>query len=409
MSIKDIISKVMESKVWKGRDVFEKLAFFCLLGFGFFSSQSIGFSQIFTGLALIFCFPALLRDEQKLFKNKFLFPILAFILLSFLCVVFSLDPGESLWNARNLLMLIVIPVTIVIIRDEADLRWMLFAIGSGAVVTSFWGLIQVITRTGRGDDGLRLTGILGHYMTAGGILMMVTVMMITVALFAKEKIYRQFAISFAAIAGIATLLTQSRNSYLGLAAALLFVLVKWRKGIIYLLPFILSLVVLLSPPMIRERMYKVVDLEDRSVQTRLYMAKTGMNIIADFPLFGAGLNQIENIYDRFKLPEDPGNVPHLHNNFLQIAAERGIPALLAWLAYIILLYRSLIRIYNNERSSEWLRIAAIGCMGAIIAMVIGGMFEYNFGDSEVLMHFLLVTSLPFGMIFKSRKKVEATE
>ncbi len=38
---------------------------------------------------------------------------------------------------------------------------------------------------------------------------------------------------------------------------------------------------------------------------------------------------------------------------------------------------------------------AMAALAAVVAMVAAGMFEYNFGDSEFLMLFLLLVTLPY--------------
>ena len=82
--------------------------------------------------------------------------------------------------------------------------------------------------------------------------------------------------------------------------------------------------------------------------------------------------------------------PHLHNVPLHIAAERGLPALFIWLGFLILVVRDLIRQMRVER------VRALGAAGlaAVVGMLIGGLFEYNFGDSEFLMLFLVLITLP---------------
>ena len=92
---------------------------------------------------------------------------------------------------------------------------------------------------------------------------------------------------------------------------------------------------------------------------------------------------------------DPGAVtqraPHLHNVPLQIAAERGLPALAAWLWFIVVLVRDL---WRKTRTSA-LRSLPTAALAAVVAMLAAGMFEYNFGDSEFLMIFLLLVTLPY--------------
>ena len=75
---------------------------------------------------------------------------------------------------------------------------------------------------------------------------------------------------------------------------------------------------------------------------------------------------------------------------MQIAAERGLPALAVWLCFIAMLSAGLIRRLKIPES-RFLAAAALSC---IIAMLAAGQFEYNFGDSEFLMLFLVLITLP---------------
>jgi len=83
--------------------------------------------------------------------------------------------------------------------------------------------------------------------------------------------------------------------------------------------------------------------------------------------------------------------PHLHNVPLQIAAERGVPALLVWLWFLGTLTVDLGRLFYSGRQ----RFLAAAGLAAVIAMLAAGFFEYNFGDSEFLMLFLVLVTLPF--------------
>jgi O-antigen ligase len=76
---------------------------------------------------------------------------------------------------------------------------------------------------------------------------------------------------------------------------------------------------------------------------------------------------------------------------LQIAAERGLPALAIWIAFVVLLAHGLFRLFRSEREPA---LAAAG-LAAIAGMLSAGLFEYNFGDSEFLMLFLVLVTLPF--------------
>jgi len=84
--------------------------------------------------------------------------------------------------------------------------------------------------------------------------------------------------------------------------------------------------------------------------------------------------------------------PHLHNDFLQVAAERGLPALAVWLWFITAVVRD-----NWQRfraSPRFERYLSAGGLAATAALLTAGLFEYNFGDSEVLMLFLILITVP---------------
>ena len=83
--------------------------------------------------------------------------------------------------------------------------------------------------------------------------------------------------------------------------------------------------------------------------------------------------------------------PHLHNVPLQIAAERGLPALGAWVWFVL---SAAVGLWQRFRADRSRYLAAAG-LGALAAMLAAGFFEYNFGDSEFLVTFLVLLTLPW--------------
>jgi O-antigen ligase len=76
---------------------------------------------------------------------------------------------------------------------------------------------------------------------------------------------------------------------------------------------------------------------------------------------------------------------------LQIAAERGLPALAVWLWFIVALCVAAFRLFRSQADN----VPPAAALAAIAAMLAAGLFEYNFGDSEFLMLFLVLVTLPF--------------
>ena len=128
-------------------------------------------------------------------------------------------------------------------------------------------------------------------------------------------------------------------------------------------------------------------------------------MVKDHPVFGVGPNMVEVVYPQYRVAEAVEQVnPHLHNVPMQIAAERGLPALALWVGFIGVFAHSLYERFRSGRA----RTTTTAAMAALVGMLAAGLFEYNFGDSEFLMLFLMLATLPFaGMASTSSDSAQA--
>ena len=111
------------------------------------------------------------------------------------------------------------------------------------------------------------------------------------------------------------------------------------------------------------------------------------------PLTGVGPDMLIQVYPGYRDSDAVNQLnPHVHNVPLQIAVERGLPALAIWLWFIVTLLRDFLRLRKHD---PFLPNAGIACVAAMLA---AGMFEHNFGDSEFLMLFLLLVTLPYAAL-----------
>jgi O-antigen ligase len=84
----------------------------------------------------------------------------------------------------------------------------------------------------------------------------------------------------------------------------------------------------------------------------------------------------------------------MHSDYLQIALERGVPALLAWLVLIALYARMLWRSQRQLAKENWFeRGITLGALGGLAGFMTSGVVHYNWGDSEVVMIFYLIMGL----------------
>jgi O-antigen ligase len=185
----------------------------------------------------------------------------------------------------------------------------------------------------------------------------------------------------------------SRNAWLGYTAGLLVTIGIVRPKLLWLAPVIVVGLVAIAPQAVRERVYSVLDYKtDVSSRERIYMAQAGFRMVAAHPIFGVGPEMVPSRYADFRSQDSLNYKPsHLHSNMMQIAAERGLPALLAWFAILGFCARDMLPLLKEKNQYA----SALGALAAIVALLVAGLFEYNFGDSEVKMLFLCVLSLPY--------------
>jgi O-antigen ligase len=162
-----------------------------------------------------------------------------------------------------------------------------------------------------------------------------------------------------------------------------------------LLPVAVAVLFALAPDSVTSRMMSMFDVRDPSNQDRIAMLEVGKGIVRDHPLTGVGPTMVQRVYPQYRPAYGVQRVnPHLHNVPVQIAAERGIPALVIFLWFVVSLAVGLVRLMRN--SSD--RLLAATALAALSAMLAAGLFEYNFGDSEFLMLFLVLITLPFAAL-----------
>ena len=142
------------------------------------------------------------------------------------------------------------------------------------------------------------------------------------------------------------------------------------------------------------------DSKDQSTSWRETVWREGFGLLVNNPrhlLVGVGVDSIKGHWREWGL-FDEGRLPigHMHSNLLQIALERGVPALIVWLILLGLYARMLWKIVRTQDGHEehWgQRGVALGALGGLIGFFVSGVVHYNWGDSEVVTIFYFVMGL----------------
>jgi len=195
-------------------------------------------------------------------------------------------------------------------------------------------------------------------------------------------------------------LTFTRSALVGACAGMAFLLLLKDLRLMAVMPVLAALFFVLAPPQVTSRFMSMFDARDPTRVDRVTMLKVGGRMVKANPLTGVGPARVGERYREFLDPNEPAQVnPHLHNVPMQVAAERGLPALAAWLWMIVVLVKDMVRRLKIP-DARFLAASALGC---IVAMFAAGMAEYNFGDSEFLMLFLVLMTLPYAAIAASEE------
>ncbi len=365
---------------------------------------SITAGQIFLGVAFLAWIFLLWQKREPPRFPAFFWPLLIYAGLTLVASFLSDNPAVSFQDSRELLILLAVPIVYAGITQAKELRVSGLALLISALVSTAYSLLYFFLKASPGE---RIAGFMDHYMTQAGLLLLFSALALSQFLFGSGKVRFFWGAGFA-LSGVALVLTLTRNAWVGIVIVACLLLLLYKPKTLVLLPIIVALFFLASPGHIKRRALSIFDPQSYSNAQRIEYLQAGLKIIRDYPLFGTGPNTVHVIFQRpqYGLSEEARNNVHLHNNLIQIAAERGILTLLAWLGFIVWACGALIKLILKNQDRLLYVFAAAG-LAAQAGFFAAGFFEYNWGDAEVVTLLLCLITLPFG--YAHRLKRNRTE
>jgi O-antigen ligase len=253
----------------------------------------------------------------------------------------------------------------------------------------------------RGRDW-RATGFYGHWVTYAEVLQLIASLALGLLLALPQKKSLAGLLLLVGLVGLlfALEMTVTRASWMGFAvsAALMLVMSASRRTLLIAgacaIPLVLGGVILLQ----QKRNVRFLDANDQSTTWRETVWREGFQLLVSKPrhlLVGVGMDSIKGHWREWGL-FDKGRLPigHMHSNVLQIALERGVPALIVWLLLLAVYARMLIRIvWATPSSMHEVRGIALGALGGLVGFFTSGLVHYNWGDSEVVTVFYFIMGL----------------
>ncbi len=370
------------------RDRLEQATLAGLIGVVAAVQLSIAIAQILLGLTIVCWLASHIQRRERIAAPEFFWPLVVYSGLTLLSAGFSLDPRASFADSKQLLLFCLVPVVYDVARGSRATLLLTVILSVGAA-SALIGIVQYGVLN-FDDLQRRPQGALSHWMTYSGTLMLVVCAAVARLLFDTRG--RTWAALIMPALIVSLMVTLTRTAMVGVAVGVGMLLLSRDFRLLAVLPILAGVVIAFAPASVTNRVYSIIDLNDPTSRDRVAMLQAGAAIIEDHPLTGVGPNQIERIYPAYRVPGavQPSN-PHLHNVPMQIAAERGLPALASWLWFVITAVVGLATLLRHSRHRT---LAAAG-LGGLAAALAAGFFEYNFGDSEFLMLLLTMITLPF--------------
>ncbi|MBP7376357.1 MAG: O-antigen ligase family protein, partial [Pyrinomonadaceae bacterium] len=254
----------------------------------------------------------------------------------------------------------------------------------------------------------RSMGFYNHYVTYSEVLMLVASLIFGLLIAAIGSYARRrrstIPLLAAAFAGtsFALLLTVTRASQLALMISAFMIVLRGASRKIAIATVLLAIPVIIGGLFFlqQSRQTGFFDSKDESTRYRFVMWNDGGRLLTAGPrnfVFGVGMDSIQKHWQEWGMYEG-GFLPmgHFHSAPVQIAVERGIPALLIWLIILALFARTLWRGITIARDGDWRSFGILlGTFGALVGFVASGFVHWNLGDQEVAMVFYIL--MAFGV------------
>ncbi len=388
----------------------DKVIRYCLLLAVITTLVSVFLSGVFIGCAsLAWAWQCFSRRRLVLDWPRYFPFILAFILAVLIAIVFSENVTESARYIKKFVHFFAIALVFTYFDRQLVMRATkaIFIIaGFSAVV----GIFQyfVLHKVELLD---RVTGLMSHWMTFAGQLMIVSVVLAAylISLLPPRITFGRRSISAAGFSWLwvgllllllfALLLTMTRSAWVGVILGLTLVVSVRNYRLVLAGIVIIALVWLALPGRFNQRIKSSFDPADTTNRVRVELLRTGANIIRSHPYTGVGPRMVSRTFSRYRVSTEFPDwaYQHLHDNAVEIAAEMGLLGLAAWLAIWLKLgwdHLSFLR-QARKRGDRLLLATALGALGSLLAFLAAGLFEYNFGDSEILSLLLFVVTAPY--------------
>ena len=311
------------------------------------------------------------------------------------------DIEGSIGRVTKGLLLAVVPMSAFHASDRRIARLALALLLASAAVATIFALVKFVGQGGAFP--VRVRGAAGHPLTYGGQAMLLATVAAAIVLRARARRWRLAAGGLLLLVLPALLGSYTRSAWIGtltaFAVLLAFTRARWLLG---LATAVVALVLLL-PGGYRERALSAFNPNSVWNVERVLLWKAGWRMFQEHPVTGVGLQDLHPLIEEYRPRGAHEKHGHLHSIYVQVGATMGIVGLaafgwLVWGLYRTAAGRGLRTALRRAPPVEdgigsAIRLAAVA---ALSGFLVAGLFEWNFGDEELLDFLFALIGMAFG-------------
>jgi O-antigen ligase len=353
---------------------------------------SIAVTQTALTLAILLWIMIMIRERRLLLsRGPFDYYFLAFAVIGFVSLLFCPDKGSVVNYFKRILLITIVYLFAGNIREKRSVKIILVALSGVMIIFAVIGIWKYMAGVGGLSGRLKL---FHHYMTSGGILMIVALITFAFAVVRAPCRVRIIASIGVAVVLLPLVFTFTRSAWLGLLAGMIFMCALQSRKVMIGIGVLVAAFIFLAPSSMKNRAVSAFDPSHPRNVERVYMWKAGTEMIRDNPVTGVGDIDLAKLYEEYRPPESQEIRSHMHNNFIMFGVIWGVPGLLLFLVLFGKILVSEVRVFLSVQQEEWLlRGTALGALGTFAGFHVAGLFEWNFGDAEIVMLFWMTVGL----------------
>jgi O-antigen ligase len=154
-----------------------------------------------------------------------------------------------------------------------------------------------------------------------------------------------------------------------------------------------------------------IDLKDPGTHFRVLMWEDGLRLVQQHPWFGIGMESVRTYWRQWNIRgfAQYHVVSHFHCTFLQIAVDRGLTTLAAWLWFVVAYVIFLVRLIGKMRMRSTFAAGVLaGVLAGFVAFQVTSLVHYNLGEEPLvtILFFYFGLAIAIERILKSPEAMD---